>query len=490
MTRTFRLALAVPLLATAALLSACAGDKASPLGSELFAHVSLEGLGLPTALAAVRSQDISTHLQASDAAAGDVFGAAVALSRDGNTLAVGADLKTMTGATETVPAAGSVYVYTRTPQGWREQARLLAPVPTSGSGFGHSLTLSDDGSRLAVGAPFESHAAARAGESLAGDQGVVYVFERSDSGWSQPARLLASNAASFDWFGMNLSFAGAGDALAVGAHRHDAHDEQGARTDSGAVYVFARTAAGWAEQAVLTAAQTLDGAQLGKSVALSQDGQTLAAAAHASGLGAVHLFRRDGALWREQVVVAAANATPQNPLGSQIALSADGTTLAVGASAPEGTEARQRSAGSAYMFVNQGGQWRQTARLRASNSRTGDAFGERLSLSADGRVLAVSAVNESSAARGLGGEQADATAQAAGAVYVYSRQGQRWDQTDYVKSSRTRTGDQFGSALALSGDGRQLAVGARLEDGAWSLRGWLLNEHPQSSGGVHLYSRS
>ena len=57
-------------------------------------------------------------------------------------------------------------------------------------------------------------------------------------------------------------------------------------------------------------------------------------------------------------------------------------------------------------------------------------------------------------------------------------------------ASRTRTGDQFGSALALSGDGRQLAVGARLEDGAWSLRGWLLNEHPQSSGGVHLYSRS
>ena len=75
-------------------------------------------------------------------------------------------------------------------------------------------------------------------------------------------------------------------------------------------------------------------------------------------------------------------------------------------------------------------------------------------------------------------------------MYVYSRQGQRWDQTDYVKSSRTRTGDQFGSALALSGDGRQLAVGARLEDGAWSLRGWLLDERPQNSGGVHLYSRS
>ena len=489
MTSTFRLALAMPLLATAALLLACAGDKALPLGGVLFSHVSLEGLGLPSALVAVRPQDTSTHLQASDAAAGDVFGAAVALSRDGNTLAVGADLKNIGSAQDAVPAAGSVYVYTRTTQGWREQARLLAPVPTSGSGFGHSLTLSDDGRRLAVGAPFESHAPAHAGTSRAGDQGVVYAFERSESGWSQPARLLASSAASGDWFGMSLSFAGTGDTLAVGAQRHDSGDVQGTYTDSGAVYVFARTAEGWAEQAVLTASQGQQGALMGKSVALSVDGQTLAAAAHASGLGAVHMFRREGALWREQAVVVAANAVPQNPLGSQVALSADGTTLAVGASAPEGTEARQRSAGSAYVFVNQGGQWRQAARIRASNSRTGDAFGERLSLSADGRVLAVSAVNESSAARGLDGEQADATAQAAGAVYVYSRQGQRWDQTDYVKSNLTRAGDQFGSALAISGDGRQLAVGARLQDGAWSLRGWLLDGRAQNSGGVHLYSR-
>ncbi len=489
MTSTFRLALAVPLLATAALLCACAGDKASPLGSGLLPHVSLDSMGLPDALAAVRRRDASTHLQASDAAAGDVFGAAVALSRDGNTLAVGADLKTLAGPRASVPAAGSVYVYARTLHGWREQARLHAPVPTSGSGFGHSLTLSDDGSRLAVGAPFESHAASRAGEPITGDQGVVYVFERSERGWNAPERLQAANAGSFDWFGMSLSFSGRGDALAVGAYRHDGRDAQGAHADSGAVHVFARSAAGWAEQAVLTATQVQEGALLGQSVAFSTDGRTLAAGARGSGLGAVHMFRRDGSLWREQAVVVAANATPQNPLGSQVALSADGTTLAVGASAPDGTEARQRAAGSAYVFVNQSGQWRQAARIRASNSRTGDAFGERLSLSADGRVLAVSAVNESSAARGLDGHQADTTAQAAGAVYVYSRQGPHWTQSDYVKSSRTRPGDQFGSALALSGDGRQLAVGARLEDGAWSLRGWLLDERPQNSGGVHLYTR-
>lgn len=483
MTSPFRLSLAMPLLAVLMWFSACSGDNARVLDRGLIDHGSLEGMGLPTGLASVRLQSASTRLQASDAAAGDVFGAAVALSRDGNTLAVGADIHS-----GTVPSAGAVYVYHRTLHGWREMARLRAPVLSSGSGFGYSLTLSDNGSRLAVGAPFESHP--NAGETLAGDQGVVYVFERGDRGWSQPSRLVASNAGSYDWFGMSLSFSGSADTLAVGAHRHDTVEPQERRSDTGAVYVFARTGEGWSEQAVLTSAQAPEGDQLGKSVALSVDGLTLAAAADASGLGAVHVFRRSGTLWREQAVVTAPNGVARNPLGSQVALSADGTVLAVGASAPRDADVHQRSAGSAYVFVNEAGQWRQQARIRAANPRAEDAFGERISLSADGRVLAVSAVNQSSAARVPGGEEAQGSALAPGAVHVFSLQGQHWTQTDHVKSVRTLAGDLFGSALALSGDGHHLAVGARLEDGTPGIVGRLLGERLQNSGGVHLYSRS
>jgi hypothetical protein len=164
----------------------------------------------------------------------------------------------------------------------------------------------------------------------------------------------------------------------------------------------------------------------------------------------------------------------------------------VGATSADGTEARQRTTGSAFVFGLQGGQWKQQARLRASNADVGDAFGERLALSADGRVLAVSAVYEASEAVGLGGEQADNSALSAGAVYRFARDGVRWSQTDYVKSTRTRAGDLFGSALAMSGDARVLAVGARLEDGAapWSLWGFALGERLQNSGAVHLYTGS
>lgn len=478
MTSIFRAGLAVPLIGLLAWLSACASDPDFTLRSAL----------LSPAAASVDQ----TQLLASDAAPGDVYGSAVALSRDGTTLAVGADLKAAGGPADGVPAAGAVYVYTRTPQGWREQARLRATLPTTGSGFGHSLSLSDDGSRLAVGAPFESHKAANADPAAEGDQGTVYVFGRSDKGWDLQSRLLASKAGSFDWFGMSVSLSGQGDTVAVSAHRYDGGEPLTPLIDSGAVYVFRHGASGWTEQALLQASQVQAGERLGTSVALSFDGLTLAAGSSATGRGAVHVFRQEPAGWREQAVVRSASATTQNPLGSQVLLSADGMTMAVGATAPDGTEARQRTAGSAYVFVNQGGQWQQRARLQASNADMGDAFGERLALSADGRVLAVSAVYEASAAQGLNGDQADNSALSAGAVYLYAIEGKRWRQTDYVKSNRSRTGDVFGSALALSGDGRQLAVGARLEDGAgsWSFWGFSLGGPMQNSGAVHLYSRS
>jgi hypothetical protein len=478
MTPVFRLGVAVPLIGLLAWLSACASDPDSPLRSALLSS----GAGGRVDL---------TQLRAPDAAPGDVYGSAVALSRDGNTLAVGADLKAAGRPADGVPAAGAVYVYTRTAQGWREQARLRANVPITGSGFGHSLSLSDDGSRLAVGAPFESRNRANNEAGADGDQGAVYVFGRSGSAWDLQSRLLACRARSFDWFGMSVSLSGRGDTVAVSAHRHDGGETSAALVDSGAVYVFGQGVSGWTEQALVEASHPQAGARLGTSVALSFDGLTLAAGASATGRGAVHVFRQEPSGWREQAIVTSAHATAQNPLGSQVLLSADGMTLAVGATAPDGTEARQRTAGSAYVFVNQDGQWRQRARLQASNADMGDAFGERLALSSDGGVLAVSAVYEASAAGGLNGDQGDNSAPWAGAVYLYAREGQRWSQTDYVKAGRTRAGDLFGSALALSGDGRQLAVGARLEDGTgtWSLWGLSLGGALQNSGAVHLYSR-
>jgi hypothetical protein len=123
-----------------------------------------------------------------------------------------------------------------------------------------------------------------------------------------------------------------------------------------------------------------------------------------------------------------------------------------------------RSSGAAYLFVREATGWAQQASFKASNTGTTDWFGQRLALSGDGTTLAVAAPNEDSAARGLGGKQDDDTADQAGAVYVFGRTEGSWQQQVYVKGSNTEAFDEFGSAVSLDRSGRTMVVGAHFED--------------------------
>ena len=51
-------------------------------------------------------------------------------------------------------------------------------------------------------------------------------------------------------------------------------------------------------------------------------------------------------------------------------------------------------------------------------------------------------------------------------MYVYTRSGSTWTAGAYVKGANAETGDEFGSSVRLSGDGRMMVVGAHQEDGA------------------------
>ncbi len=102
--------------------------------------------------------------------------------------------------------------------------------------------------------------------------------------------------------------------------------------------------------------------------------------------------------------------------------------------------------------------------LKASITDAGDRFGTAIAMSADGDTLAVGALEEDG--NGTNGNQADNSASNAGAVYVYVRAATGWTQQAYVKASNTDAGDDFSRSLALSGDGRTLAVGAPYESSA------------------------
>jgi hypothetical protein len=218
--------------------------------------------------------------------------------------------------------------------------------------------------------------------------------------------------------------------------------------------------------------------------------------------GAVYVFARDGVgAWSQQAYVKASNTDANDGFGDVIALSGDGTTLAVGAvnedsnaTGIDGDSANDSSsdAGAVYVFARDGvGAWSQAAYVKASNTDVNDGFGYAVALSHDGDTLAVGAAGESSNATGIDGDQANNSLSAAGAVFVFVRDGLvAWSQQAYVKASNPDVYDGFGHSVALSGDGDTLAVGAIYEESnATGIDGDQANDSLTEAGAVYVFAR-
>ncbi len=425
--------------------------------------------------------------------------------------------------------AGAVYVFTRSGTSWSQQAYIKASNANAYDQFGISVALSADGNTLAVGAVWESSNATGVngdqGNNDAGDAGAVYVFTRSGTSWSQQAYIKASNTNAYDEFGRSVALSADGNTLAVRAAGEDS-DATGVNGDqanngaanAGAVYVFTRSGTTWSQQAYIKASNTNAGDYFGVSVALSADGNTLAVGAifedsdatgvngdqgnnDAGDAGAVYVFTRSGTTWSQQAYIKASNTNADDRFGgSAVALSADGNTLAVGAvredSNATGVNGDQGNndagdAGALYVFTRSGTSWSQQAYIKASNTNANDEFGYSVALSADGNTLAVGAWVEDSNATGVNGDQDNNDAFAAGAVYVFTRSGTTWSQQDYIKASNTNAYDEFGVSVALSADGNTLAVGARLEDSnANGVNGDQGNNGAVDAGAVYVFRAS
>ena len=391
------------------------------------------------------------YVKASNTGTGDDFGRSVALSGDGDTLAVGApwessDATGIGGDQDNNSAtdSGAVYVFVRAQGAWSQQAYVKASNTAANALFGHRVTLSEDGNTLAVSALREN--------TDADNSGAAYVFTRTGTFWSEHSFLKASNAAEEHEFGGSIALSGDGETLAVGAAFEDSsatgiggdqnnHDAE----DSGAVYVFFLEDDDWSQQAYIKASNASAGDQFGHSVALSGDGSTLAAGAWrenngAEGVdgaqsgttvnrsGSAYVFVRDADDWSQQAYIKASNTGSFNHFGVSLSLADDGNALAVGArgenSAALGIEGSQNNSGqsnsgAAYLFIRESGAWSQQVYIKAPNTGSGDSFGHSLSLSGDGKSLAVGANREDSNATGIGGNLNDNTAENSGAVYLY-----------------------------------------------------------------------
>jgi hypothetical protein len=280
--------------------------------------------------------------------------------------------------------------------------------------FGSSVAIAGD--TALVGAPGDD-----ASDPYAGS---AYVLVRGAARWSEQAKLTASDAAAFDYFGNSVAIAG--DLAVIGAPGDDAGG-----ADAGSVYVFARRRVAWSEQAKLTAADAAPGDQFGGAVAVAGD-TIVVGAPGGDGAGSVHVFVRSGASWVEQ-----AELTGTEGFGSSVAVA--GHTLVVGSPA----------AGAAHVFVRSGAAWSEQARL-TSDGAGRDAFGFSVSVSDD--TVVVAAIGN------------DAGGIEAGAVHVFVRSGARWSEQAKLTASDAAAAGHFGSSVAVSGD--TIVVGATGDDAA------------------------
>jgi hypothetical protein len=467
------------------------------------------------------------YVKASNTGAADGYGQTVALSSDGFTLAVGASGEDSSSAEINTPDggqlnntafnSGAVYVLTRSLSGWNQQA-YVKPINTGAQdNFGSSVSLSQFGTALAVGSPYEASSATtvngNSADNSAQGAGAGYVFTRLMSSWIQQAYLKAPNNSGSDLFGNAIVLSADGNTMAVCSIAEESNatgingDESNNATPfAGAVYIFIRNGASWSQQAYIKPSNTpVANLFFGRSLSLSADGNTLAVGATGDSAvnfssGATYIFGRSaGAIWTQQAYLKASNAGTNDQFGGSLALSADGNTLGVGASFEQsnatGINGNQSdnslsSAGAVYVFTRTSGTWAQQAYVKASNTGIGDYFGWRVSLSDDGNTMAVNAIGESSSATGINGTQADNTATSSGAVYIFSRVASTWTQQAYIKASNTATDDYFGYALQLSGDGNTLGVGAYGEDSAaMGINGNQFDDTAARSGAVYVFAR-
>jgi len=367
-------------------------------------------------------------LTASDGAAYDFFGYAVALS--GDTALVGAHLDRVGGNSY----QGSAYVFTRSGTTWTQQGKLIASDGAAYDFFGNSVALSGD--TALVGA-YEDDVGAN------GSQGSAYVFTRSGTTWSEQAHLTDSDGAAYDYFGVSVALSG--DTALVGARG----DDVGANSDQGSAYVFTRSGTTWSLQQKLTASDGAAGDFFGYSVALA--GDTALVGAYLDDVGAngnqgsAYVFTRSGTTWTQQGKLTASDGAVDDAFGYSVALSGDAAL--VGATGDD--VGANSDLGAAYVFTRSGTTWSLQQKLTASDGAMYDQFGNSVALSGD--TALVGAYWDAVSANG-----------GQGSAYVFWRSGTTWTQQGVLTASDGAANDHFGNSVALSGD--TALVGATGDD--------------------------
>jgi hypothetical protein len=296
-----------------------------------------------------------------------------------------------------------------------------------GDQSGWSVSSSSNGSVIAIGSPTNN-----------GATGHVRVFENQLNSWVQLGTTISGEAIG-DRSGLSVSISADGNVLAIGAPRNN-----GNGNDSGHVRVYENQSGTWVQ-----IGQDIDGEsafnRFGTAVSLSSNGEIIAIggpfnSANGSASGHVRVYENQSGTW-VQIGQDIDGEGVDDFSGSSVSLSLNGNTVAVGAPF---NDSNGNDSGHVRVYENQSGNWVQIGQ-DLNGEASGDQFGSAVSLSFDGRILAIGAPFN------------NANGSASGHVRVYENQFGNWVQIgDDIKGESG--GDLSGWSLSLSADGDILAL--------------------------------
>jgi hypothetical protein len=364
-------------------------------------------------------------------ATADMSGGAVSLSADGSIVAIGAIGNDATGS-----YSGHVRVYQLVGSAWTQIGADI-DGEAAGDQSGKSVSLSNDGTILAIGAIYND------GNGLY--SGHVRMFQWDGTAWNQMGADIDGEA-SYDYSGSSVSLSSDGSRVAIGATGND-----GGADGSGHVRIYQWSNSNWTQLGTDIDGEAMND-QSGYSVSLSNDGNRVAIGAVGSGdnghySGHVRVYQYDGTAWTQLGLDIDGEAAGDQS-GVSVSLSSDGSRVAIGALSNDGTG---NGAGHVRIYQWSGSQWTQLG-TDIDGEAAGDNSGGAVSLSGDGSLVAIGAnINHG------GGVWT-------GHARLYQWSGSQWTQlgTDIDGEAND---DNSGGAVSISSDGDVVAIGAAYNDG-------------------------
>jgi len=306
--------------------------------------------------------DKPSELKASERSFKDGFGGSVAIS--GDTAIVGAP-----GDNDRGSWSGAAYVFVRQADDFVEQAKLTAEDGYRNSYMGNSVSISGD---VAIVSAYRDSSNGR-------DSGSAYVFRREYDVWKQEAKIVPKDAGSNKRFGYKVRVFG--DEALVSS------EGDPEKNISGSVYIFTKTDDGWTQIAKLKSPDARSRFKFGSSLSLSADTAMVGTHEEADdsghGNGAVFVFMRvNQSYWSGPVKLVANNTKPGDHFGNSLSLS--GNTSLIGAYR---RDAKGESSGSAYIFTRRSDKWTERQELIPDGLDADDWFGYSVGLSGNTAVI-------------------------------------------------------------------------------------------------------